>query len=146
MSRPSSSISYQTQTSLPLTSRYIATHFKGRAGWDDKEIRHVLLLLLHIGGLTGRRLLILCSVAPLQWFWCWCVSSTKGKEGRKEKGVLYSPYQTLCASVFVSLSPQTHQLSSLSLSSRTRNAHAQTQVRPTEESSSDCQCLLHPSS
>lgn len=55
--------------SHPLAGRYIAKHFKGRAVWDDKKIRHVfLLLLLHVGGLTGRRLLIFCFTAPLLWF------------------------------------------------------------------------------
>lgn len=85
---------FYIRTSLPLARRYIAKHFKGRAGWNDKKIRHVLVLLPHIGGLTGRPLLVFCSVVPF-WLFGFGEEAWLTAEVEKEKEAIFL-YQTLC--------------------------------------------------
>lgn len=92
---------FYIRTSLPLARRYIAKHFKGRAGWNDKKIRHVFFLLPHTGGLTGRRLLVFCSVVPLRLFGLVKKLDWQQRWKRRRRPFfLIKLYMSVCACVF----------------------------------------------
>ena len=86
----------------------------------------MFLLLLHTGRLTGKRLLILCSVAPFCRVRRWCVSLKE----EEEKGVLFSLIRLcVCVSLCQCLyhSPH-HKLINSPLSAHTHK-HSETDSR-----------------
>lgn len=84
----------------------------------------MFVLLPHVGGLTGRRLLVFCSMVPFSVVWFWWRSLTDSRGGKGERGCFFlsnsvwefvhvssDPTPTLCPSQTLTpilLSPLTH--------------------------------------